>query len=171
MQSTHHLHRRHPPHPLPLPLHLPRRRRRLLLQRILNPLCPSCGRRRYPAESVTKCVFSALSKKRNRKSFWIYTSRNKKIWSSNLTKTSLVWFTYLVVLLLQLGSLLLIRLLVLCGWAVPHLAQLLCCVPNGESRIIAFYLGAKVSTEEEECRPVGGRRMCQWLMNYDLLCT
>lgn len=62
---------------------------------------------------------------------------------------------YLVVLLLQLGSFLLVRLLVLCSFTIPHLTQFLGCVSNRESRILTLHLGAEFSTEKEECRPVG----------------
>lgn len=62
---------------------------------------------------------------------------------------------YLVVLLLQLGGLLLVRLLVLCSFAVPHLAQLLGRVANRESGTLTLHLGAEFSAEEEERGPAG----------------
>lgn len=62
---------------------------------------------------------------------------------------------YLVVLLLQLGGLLLVWLLVLCSFAVPHLTQFLGRVSNCESGILTLHFGAEFSTEQKECRPVG----------------
>lgn len=62
---------------------------------------------------------------------------------------------YLVVLLLQLGGLLLVWLLVLCSFAVPHLTQFLGRVANRESGILTLHLGAEFSAEEEECGPEG----------------
>lgn len=62
---------------------------------------------------------------------------------------------YLVVLLLQLGSFLFVRLLVLCSFAIPHLTQFLGCVSNCESGILTLHLGAEFSAEQEECRPAG----------------
>lgn len=59
---------------------------------------------------------------------------------------------YLVIFLLQLGSFLLVRLLVLRSFAVPHLTQFLGCVSNRESGILTLHLGAEFSAEQEECR-------------------
>lgn len=63
---------------------------------------------------------------------------------------------YLLILLLQFGSLLLIGLLVLRAGPIPHLSKLLGDLSDGQTGGITFHLGAEFWAENEEGRSVGG---------------
>lgn len=65
---------------------------------------------------------------------------------------------HLLVLLLQLGGLLLVRLLVVRGGVIPHLPQLLCDVANGQAGVLSFDFGAILRTKQEKGRTK--RRNC-----------
>lgn len=59
---------------------------------------------------------------------------------------------YLFILLLQLSSLLFIRLFVVCSGVVPHLSQFLCNISNGQTRMFSFDFWTKLRAEQEKSR-------------------
>ena len=60
---------------------------------------------------------------------------------------SLLCSNILFVLFLQLSSLLLIRLLVICSSVIPHHSQFLCNITSEEARMSTFDFGAILSTK------------------------
>lgn len=64
---------------------------------------------------------------------------------------------YLFILLLQLGSLLFIRLFIICSRVVPHLSQFLCDIADGKTRMFSFDFWTKLRAKQEKSRTTEGK--------------